>query len=189
MKDLDYKMKWKKGSRVTGDVDAVYDFLEEVRAEKGGKLDLDLAVERSRPEDAPTHDMLEWDDPTAAHQWRRTQMRHIVAAIVYERPGREDARVYEAVVTTEESDEPEEGLKRTWSFMTTDDIVKDPGLREEMVLKALADFKALLKRYEILHELALVRTSVARVESRIWAEKSLRAEKAKDHRENPEEVT
>ena len=71
---------WRPGFRAKEKAEVVGPILEELeRSEEG--LTAQSLVDFSRPEDAPTHKMFEWDDAVAAEEYRKSQARVIIASI------------------------------------------------------------------------------------------------------------
>lgn len=71
------------GVRVPGrSADEVYAELERIRrANPKESLSPPEVVEASRPEDAPLHSGIEWDDGVAAQQYRNGQVRGIIRSV------------------------------------------------------------------------------------------------------------
>lgn len=151
-------IKWRDGARSGCSAAVAYEFLENVRKDCGGDLDLDTAVERSRPKDAPLHNELEWNDKKAGHHWRRQQMRRVVRDIHVVRVNAPNTRAYEAI-RVEEAPKTEHRVADaapTHVFRRTEDILADPAGRAELLGQAVRDALAFRRRYASLSELAAV---------------------------------
>jgi len=73
---------WRNGARTAGvNADVAGLELERIRAQHGGQLSPPDVVHESRPAHAPLHPVFEWDDSTAAEQWRLTQARNIIRSV------------------------------------------------------------------------------------------------------------
>lgn len=71
---------WAEGSCMTGDVEVAANVCKELEA--NGNLSAKALVDASRDEDAPLHDMFEWDDSIAAEKYREVQAAKIIRSIV-----------------------------------------------------------------------------------------------------------
>lgn len=71
------KYEWGEGYTPKVKADVVGGVLEEIQDECG-TITKEEFLERSRPSDAPTHELFEWDDSIAAEQYRLEQARHTI---------------------------------------------------------------------------------------------------------------
>ena len=55
--------------------------LEKIRQNSGGKLLPEVVVDEARSEESPLHPAFEWDDTTAAEEYRIGQARQIIRAV------------------------------------------------------------------------------------------------------------
>lgn len=82
--------QWAKTARFTADPQLVGEELERIRKRDDG-LTVDAMLEEARPEDAPLHPLLTWDDQVAGENWRKVECRKIVRSVqvvVQDRPER-----------------------------------------------------------------------------------------------------
>ena len=150
------KIRWKNGARFKCSASKAYEFFTDVQDANEGNLDLDDAVERSRPKSAPLHNELEWDNAKAGHAWRRDQMRRIVRKLeIVPVKTNTPVRAFEAI-TIEVVDAPEEKPKTGYVFRKTEDILADPNTRAQLLGQAIRDALAFRRRYGALQELAKV---------------------------------
>lgn len=86
--------KWRDGFAYEVDADIVGGVIEDIE-KRNGEVTREAFLEESRPEDAPTHLMFEWDDSVAAEQYRLSQSRKIITnlQIVYLNDNREESAV------------------------------------------------------------------------------------------------
>src|SRR5262245_31987303 len=72
--------QFRTGARVKGiDAQTVGDELERIRT-RDGKIETETVVSEARPKNAPLHPVFEWNDSTAAHEYRLRQARAPVRA-------------------------------------------------------------------------------------------------------------
>lgn len=146
-------IRWKEGSRVKCDAEVAYNFLEEVRRDCGGVVDIDEAVRRSEPEDAPLHNDLEWDDSKCGVAYRQSQMKEITRKIIVQRVDMPvPTRAYQSV-TVIDTTAPEKPVERN-VYRKTEDILADPVARTDLLQRAVREALAFKKRYQALSELA-----------------------------------
>lgn len=70
---------WKPCSHIRADATTAGIVMEELA--KCGRLTAKNLLDESRPEGAPLHNEFEWDDATAAEEYRTSQARHIISCI------------------------------------------------------------------------------------------------------------
>lgn len=68
---------WKEGFKANVKADVVGEVLEQLEQSESG-ITARALVDISRPEDAPTHKMFEWNDEAAAEKYREQQARVII---------------------------------------------------------------------------------------------------------------
>ena len=72
--------KWKDGARVKTAAEIAASVMNGLA--KKNQLNAETLVNVSRPDDAPLHQEFEWDDPTAAEEWRKQQARCLIHSLV-----------------------------------------------------------------------------------------------------------
>lgn len=148
-------VKWKDGFRTKVSPTVAWRFFERVRAERDGELDLELAVQWSKPKDAPLHGEIEWNDKKLAESARRDQMRRIVRNLVEVRPRmKSETRVYEQVRVEMPAKSPDKKPEVRNVFRSTEEILADPAGRADLLGQAVRDALAFRRRYAALAELA-----------------------------------
>jgi len=153
----DVTLRWKPGSRIKCSAGAAYHFLERIRAENNGDLNLTDAVHKSKPKDAPLHNDLEWNNARCGDLYRRDQMRRITRRLEVIRSDTAPTRAYEAIRVEVAADEPTDAPAPVRHvFRRTEDILADPAGRAELLGQALRDAVAFRRRYAALSELATV---------------------------------
>lgn len=71
---------WRKGSPFRADANAFARQLQQLRS-SDGTVSLEIVLDASRPEDAPLHGEIEWDDGVAAHKHRLHIVRSALGAL------------------------------------------------------------------------------------------------------------
>ena len=150
------KYRWKKGSHVSVKADVANHFIERVMGDNDGTLDLDDAVHKSKPRNAPLHNEFEWNNKICGDKYRREQMRYIVRhleVITKELPGT-PVRAYESIelIKQDGNDQPE--TKHV--FIRIEDILADPVARDNLLMRAIRDAISFRKRYSALSEMATI---------------------------------
>lgn len=133
--------------------------LKRIAEENGGTLKPVDVVDAARPDDSPIHSQFEWDDDTAAEQWRLHQARNLINAVVISYPvgSREQVehRVFVSLSTDRQKDA--EGYR----LMT--DVMSDVGHRSQLLADAKRDMIGFKSRYRTLTELADVFAAIDHV--------------------------
>lgn len=73
--------KFKKGSYIKGDAQAVGEKLTQIRKAHGALTAYDV-VQEARRESSVLHQFFEWRDDVAAEEYRKQQARHLIACVV-----------------------------------------------------------------------------------------------------------
>lgn len=100
--------KFKSGVRVPAGIkpDDVANELERIRRANGGVKPEDVIAAASA-EDSPIHGAFNWDDTTAAHEFRLDQARKLIRSVVVVYPDTTPRRMYVHVQRPDEGDESE----------------------------------------------------------------------------------
>ena len=141
--------------KVGSELDAIY--------EEHGKVTPELVVEDARKPDRETHQLIEWDDPTAAGAYRRDQARYIMRNIIVvhktEATPDEGAKVIKIPVYTNVDVDDGRYYLPIRAAMERDDT------RTYVLKQALRDLSAFRHKYGQLTELANVFTAIDKVET------------------------
>ena len=119
-----------------------------MNAKHGGFLTPESVVAEARKESSPLHHLFEWDDTTAAHEYRLIQASRIIrACVTVTHVGGEEVtvRAFSSLPTDRETGA---GYRRTVEVLSNEEH------RKELVASALAEFQALRKRHAKLQELS-----------------------------------
>lgn len=148
---------WRKGSRHKVDASDAASELRRIAGKFGG-IQPGAVVDESRDESAPLHPEFEWRDPVAAEAYRREQARSLINdLVVVESEGCDAAPVFMHVPAD---------IDRPAAYQQAQVVLSNKQLTKAMLAEAVAQFEALLRRYERLKQLALVRRAVRTVKAK-----------------------
>ncbi len=150
-----YKMRGNSHGSVAAEVAAAT--LRDLHKRHGAIRPADL-VEEARAEDHPLHKYFDWDDTTAAHQYRLGQARRVIRDIEVSWVEPKGPRNIEATVrstrafvnTTRDG----QGYESIQSVMSNEEK------RLRLMEQALDDLVDVQNRYEVLQELSEVRIAI-----------------------------
>jgi hypothetical protein len=145
---------FKRGSRLTGDAQAVGETLDALK-ERDGELRPEAVEREARKRRSPLHDLFEWDDTAAALQHRLGQAAHIIRCIiVVDDPLVPEAHTAYVRVEVDDNGGVDEEPVRRSSYQRTVDVMTDDELRKQVLDRARKEHTAWEKRYENLLEVA-----------------------------------
>jgi len=144
------KYEWKVNGVMNVSAQVAGETLEEIY-NRTGDIKAETIVNESRSEDAPLHSCFEWNDETAAEEYRKSQANNLKRLLVttIENEGKEIS--VRAVVTVNGQTSPIERVLKT----------KD--MRESLIAmakKELANFK---NKYKVLEELAPIFEAIEKI--------------------------
>lgn len=147
-------IQWRKGTRLTGDAEPVYNELEKIR-KHDGDITAAAVVEKAKAKRNPLHRHFEWDDSTAAENYRLGQARKIMRSIEIIRTEAPNApaKAY-SVVTRPPANEKETEPRKVYT--STEEALQDPVTRDEILGNAIRDAISFRRKYAALQELAQV---------------------------------
>jgi hypothetical protein len=140
--------KWKEGARVSIDPQAAGEEIERVRVAQNGRLLAPDLVESARDPSSPLHPAFEWDDATAAENWRVEQASYLIRSIEVIVERQEEERPIRAFVSVKRDEDR--------SYTSVSHAMADPDLRQQVLAGALKELEAWRVRYAELVELAKV---------------------------------
>lgn len=142
---------WRIGSTFRGDANKFAAQLQGLKA-PDGTIDVEEVLTAQRPEDAPLHEDIEWDDGIAAHYWRIDKVSGAMGAL----------RVIPVNTKTEEREAPmralmpsrvidkENGQPRSY-FLTVSSAPDDEvNINERVRQQAISDLRRLAQRIATL---------------------------------------
>ncbi len=144
------EVKWRKGSRLKGDVKKTYNALTAIQRKHGAVIP-EAVVQTARNKRSVLHKYFTWDDTEAANLHRLNEARLLSRSIevVYDDAPEIGVRAF-FVTTAEVNDETRN------VYLSTAEILADPGMRDELLQRAIREFNAFRGKYKDLSELAQV---------------------------------
>lgn len=121
--------------------------LEAIRRKHRGVLRPRNVVDAASDPENPLHDSFEWDDGKASDQYRLWQAREMIRVCVTVLPGSDD-EINAYVSLWDDRAKPGGG------YRALVDVLADKEARGRLLAQALAELKALERKYKQLHELA-----------------------------------
>ena len=129
--------QWKIPLSVSADV--ANKELEAIAQNNGGVIDPQTVVDVSRSEDAPLHNLFEWDDSLAAEKYRVSQARFIIRNITVCEDAKPTVRQFVHAVQP--------------GYVTIHTVLKNEEMKSALLDRAVADmeaFRALEELYEVV---------------------------------------
>jgi hypothetical protein len=142
--------RWTRGYRPKIEAQVAYDEITRLKDENGGAVNARNVVDAATPEESPLHPAFEWNDAVAADQYRLEQGRLMIRSIrvVYaEDPKCQPVRAFVTLRTPEQD---------AASARATEDVMKDPALRSQLLSDCLRQLVSLRVKYRQFQELAIV---------------------------------
>lgn len=127
--------KWRDASRIKADAEKAGEYMRQLEEE--GRLNAQTIVDESRPQNSLLHNEFEWNDKTAANQYRLQQARHIMNCIVVM-----DEQTETSVRAFFNIQEETAEYKSIFKIMSSDDMMN------ELEKQALSELIAFQKKYE-----------------------------------------
>lgn len=154
---------WKLGSRVKADPVQGYQAICSLY-EQYGAIKPEHVVEAARPDDAVLHDEIEWDEATAATEYRLQQARHLLrsAVVVYRRPDQtltQPVRAFVKLVPSVDDptlDNVAEDAVQPHVYLPIRRVMDEPDLRQRLKRQAFSELSTWRQRYRDISEFAAV---------------------------------
>lgn len=155
--------QWRDGARIKTDAQVVGERLSVLESKNGGTLTAGLVLDDARSKKSPLHPEFEWNNETAAEEWRLQQARHLLNSIVvtYDEGPQEQEPIRAFVVVKENGDS---------YYSATYRVLSDEDQRHQLIERALADLERVQRRYEQLTELGDVFKAINTAKERIEAQ-------------------
>jgi hypothetical protein len=123
--------------------------LERLRRANDGLLRPVDVVDAARSPKSVLHGQFQWDDSTAAHEYRLWQARELIAVYVTVLPGcKTPVQAYVSLTRDQQT------IGGGYRAMAS--VMKQPELRELLIQQALGDFQRVRSRYQAIKELAAI---------------------------------
>lgn len=138
--------------------------------DRRGRLTPDDVVEVARDPQHPLHNRFEWNDSTAAEQWRRTQAQELIRSVrvtYVDRDGtQQKTRAFVAirhpVMPDAEDDEPaddEPEVNGGYRYLPVETVARDDVLAKQALAEMEREWRTLRRKYDQMAEFwELVRT-------------------------------
>jgi len=120
--------------------------------EQHGNLTPEQVLADAKKKGSPLHTFFEWDDSTAAHEYRKWQARHLLGSIMVtvERSDGEPVNVRRFLHVEMEQDTAPETQSR---YLELHAVLSDDELRQQQIDLAMAELGKWAARWAILAEL------------------------------------
>lgn len=123
--------------------DVLKEILNKLKTEKSNVKPEDL-LELARSETSPIHQYFDWNDTTAAEQYRLWQARQLIATVKVEWEGKEKNLYWNATITDEESDR---------AYFSLEETLSDEKLHLQVLKMAIKELKYFQDKYDHIKEL------------------------------------
>lgn len=135
--------KWKTGSHIRVSAEQAGEMCEKLAAQ--GRLTAENLLDANRAPDAPLHQAFEWDNDTAAEEYRKSQARHIIACLcIVTENKKEEIRAFFNL----ERKEP--------TYTSVRVIQENPDDMERLFRVAMSELAAFQKKYASVKRLQAV---------------------------------
>jgi hypothetical protein len=171
--DANVAYAWRAGSRRKTHVSAelVGEEIAAVAETNGGICSPGALVDRSRPEDAVLHGEFEWDDSVAGEEYRKSQARNLVRAVVVVRDATPaPAFVHVRIMDDQDQDD---GPTTHEGYMRVEVAMQLPDLRGQVLSETIGMLGGLRRR---LIELQHVQAVVAAIDAALEAARAAQQE-------------
>ena len=155
------------GRKKHGDPQIVGEELERIKNKKSGHLSAEAVVAAAKAKKSPLHQYFNWDDNSAAAQFRLNQARNLINAVKVEVTSVKKKPVsVRAFVHLKKNGDGYQGIV---------DVLSDEEKTHKLLHQALDEALSWKARYEELQELAPVFTSISEVIERVNQEQEKKA--------------
>lgn len=127
---------------------------------RDGRVTPTVVVDNARPVDAPLHKAFDWNDETAAENWRLEQARHLIRAVAVRQIGDhsppEPVRAFVSIITDDDDRE----------YLSTVTVMGDAEKRARFIARALEEIETWRRRHEAFDELARIFEAIDAVKNK-----------------------
>jgi hypothetical protein len=145
---------WSLATRLRVSIDVVAEEIKKIQDANNGECTAALLLQSARSTSSPLHSAFEWNDEVAAEKYRLQQAGALIRAvrIVVKDDGKGPPKTVRAFISTRKVDETE--LKERRVYISTNDALRDPDARGQLLRDAIRDVHAYMQRYRHFSELA-----------------------------------
>ena len=130
--------------------------LKKIAHQNGGLLQPETVVEAARPVSSPLHSRFEWDNGSAAHQYRIWQARQLIRVSVELLQGtKESIEVFVSLIPDRE--------RESGGYRIMTDVLSDSQMRAQLLKDALNELEIFQDKYKRLKELVAIFSAIKRV--------------------------
>lgn len=146
-------IQWKNGSKLTGSAEPVYNEIEKIR-KKHGHVTARLVLDKAESSRSPLHRHFEWDDKKAAEAHRLDKARYVLRSIetIHVEAPNMPVKTYSSVTVASK----EIGGEPKRAYQSTEEAMKDPIQRDEILGNAIRDAISFRRKYAALQELSQI---------------------------------
>lgn len=156
------KYSYRRGFNFKVSAQVVGETLEELA--QTGELTSARLLDVSRPEDAPTHNLFEWNDSVAAERYRLQQATVAINSVEVQIVNEETATaIPQAAFVNVISKAP----ARSGVFTPIDIALSDENMRSTLLQNALNELRSFRRKYSQLSELSNVFSELNRIEEEV----------------------
>lgn len=143
-----YKWKFQPKGKVSAQ--AAGECIENIAKRNKGTITARLVLNEAHSKRSPLHNLFEWDDTVAAEKYRETQVQQILIqlVVVQKRKDSEEPLRIRAFVSVEE--------KESIHYTPLARAMSRPQLRQQLIIRALAEIKVWREKYKELEELSVI---------------------------------
>lgn len=145
---------WKNGFSKPVDANIVGGVIEEIQ-KRDGCVTKSSFLDASRPLEAPTHTLFEWDDSIAGERWREYQSMQVINSIevtIVRPDAPEEKSAMRAFVVVDKAKDPTKKAR----LVSVDVALGNEDMRSQVLENALMELKSFKRKYEMLSELSKV---------------------------------
>ena len=150
------EFRWREGSHHKIEAKVAAAEVQSLMDKKGGKIEASDVLEVAESPKNPLHPEFEWNDSKAAREHRLLQARNLLNGIkvIYVTVEHGESKTYEVSFSSAIANTDEGG--QAHYYISTEEGLRKPDQRAEMLENALSELRAFKKKYAALNELAAV---------------------------------
>jgi hypothetical protein len=142
--------------------------IQKIADEHGGQVKPINVVDKARDKKSALHDYFEWDDSIAAERFRIAQARnlinHIEVTILFNDEERKSRAFFNVSFKNEDDNKDS-------AYIPVEIVANTPGMREQLIDRALDEVKAWKNRWHEYKELAEIFGAIEETQKRLFGKK------------------